>query len=283
MSDSRWFLPKSRVRDREVPSAIRWSGSKRGLAPRLLALVPAKFNRYWEPFLGGGALMHSLGKTGSIGSDIYEPLIAFWLKVRDTPEALADNYARQWRGLQDEGQAYYYETRKRFNRSQTPEDLSFLTRTCVNGIVRFNSKGEFNSSYHLTRKGMRPPTLRRNLRAWHGRIQGVEFKTMDYLEAVTEAKRGDFMYLDPPYAGVTGWYIDNVDFDQLHERLDELNHRGVRWMLSCDGQRDDRDYANPVPSGLFERELLLPAYTSKLLSVLVGNKEAVSERLYLNY
>ena len=66
----------------DVPSLLKWTGSKRSQAARITALAPS-FERYYEPFLGGGAMLYMFGRPSSVGGDIYAPLIAFWTMVRD--------------------------------------------------------------------------------------------------------------------------------------------------------------------------------------------------------
>ena len=80
--------------------------------------------------------------------------------MRDTPDALADGYCQRWHRLQSEGYTAYYEIRDDFNRDQSPYDLLFLSRTCVNGLIRFHDKGEFNNSLHYSRPGINPEKLR---------------------------------------------------------------------------------------------------------------------------
>ncbi|MDA7982834.1 MAG: DNA adenine methylase [Alphaproteobacteria bacterium] len=120
-----------------VPPLLKWTGSKRSQAAQIAALAPA-YNRYFEPFLGGGALLYLLGRPGSVGGDSYAPLMDFWTMVRDDPESLIEDYRRQWKSLQADFPDYFYLVRDRFNREQRPQDLNFLMRTCVNGIARFS-------------------------------------------------------------------------------------------------------------------------------------------------
>ena len=159
----------------DVPSLLKWTGSKRSQAARIAALAPSH-NRYYEPFLGGGALLYMLGKPGAVGADIYAPLIAFWNLVRDNPERLIFDYAQQWAALQADLPGYFYVVRDRFNAEQRPEDLNFLMRTCVNGIVRFSKGGQFNNSFHLSRKGMLPQRFAKIVREWAAHLQDMEFR-----------------------------------------------------------------------------------------------------------
>ena len=189
-----------------VPSLLKWTGSKRSQAARITALAPS-FERYYEPFLGGGAMLYMFGRPSSVGGDIYAPLIAFWTMVRDESERLIADYTDQWTALQSDLPSYFYVVRDRFNIEQRPEDLNFLMRTCVNGIVRFSKNGDFNNSFHLSRKGMLPLRFAKIVRDWSAHIQGVDFRIGDFEQTTADAKSSDFIYLDPPYAGNKQRYI----------------------------------------------------------------------------
>ena len=265
-----------------VPSLLKWTGSKRSQAIRIASLAP-RYDRYFEPFLGSGALLYLLGGTGAVGADIFPPLIALWKIVRDDPDCLVTDYADQWGRLQEDLPHYYYLVRERFNRSKKPQDLNFLMRTCVNGIVRISKRGDFNNSFHLSRRGMHPDRFAKIVGRWTSRIQSVDFRVSDYEETVSDARPGDFVYLDPPYTGNKARYIADLDVDRLFGVLDRMNQKGIKWALSFDGNRGAIAYRCAVPSGLFKRKLLLNSGHSAVSKVLNGPVEMVRESLYLNY
>lgn len=266
----------------DVPSLLKWTGSKRSQALRIAALAP-RYERYYEPFLGGGALLYMLGKPGSVGADIYAPLIAFWNMVRDDAEHLIADYDKQWTALQGDLPGYFYIVRERFNIEQRPEDLNFLMRTCVNGIVRFSKGGHFNNSFHLSRKGMLPQRFAKIVREWSVHLQGIEFRNGDFEQTTSDAKAGDFIYLDPPYAGNKQRYIGDLDVERFYRVLEDLNRRGVKWALSFDGSRGDTAYEFSIPIEIYKRKELLNSGYSAVAKVLNGPVEVVTESLYLNY
>ena len=266
----------------DVPSLLKWTGSKRSQAARIAALVP-HHDRYYEPFLGGGALLYKLGRPGAVGGDIYAPLIAFWVMVRDDVETLIEDYWRQWSALQADLPGYFYVARDRFNADQRPEDLNFLMRTCVNGIVRFSKRGQFNNSFHLSRRGMMPQRFADIARRWSSHLRGIEFRHGDFEQTVGDARAGDFLYLDPPYAGNRQRYIGDLDLPRFHRALDDLNRRGIRWALSFDGMRGQTAYDHVLPAELYKRRELLNSGYSAVAKVLNGPVEPVTESLYLNY
>lgn len=279
-----------------IPSLIKWTGSKRSQASAIAKLMP-RYRRYLEPFLGGGALLYVAAVPRSIAGDLYEPLIRLWQLVQTDPYRVVEDYEHKWSVLKRELDGvdigklkqgngiprYYYAVRKRFNQKKDPLDLNFLMRTCVNGIVRFNDEGHFNNSFHLSRRGMEPRQFRSVVEAWHLVIQGVDFLCQDYSKTLEMAGKGDFVYLDPPYAGNRQRYIKDLDLGDFFAALDSLNRRGVKWALSFDGRRGTKDLVHAVPKSLFKRQLLLTSGNSAVNKVLNGPVEQVQESLYLNY
>lgn len=279
-----------------VPSLIKWTGSKRSQAQHILQFIPPH-RRYLEPFVGGGALLYVAAVPGSVASDIYRPLIELWKMVQRSPDEVIENYRLQSKAVNAELDgldlnnlppnerlpAYFYKVRDRFNRTNDPLDLNFIMRTCVNGIVRFNDKGEFNNSFHLSRRGMEPARFEKVVRSWHLVIESVDFVCQDYAVTMGCAEKGDFVYLDPPYAGNRQRYIGDLDLERFFSNLETLNTKGVRWALSFDGRRGDRNLIHDIPKPLYKRHMLLSSGNSAVNKVLNGPVEAVEESLYLNY
>jgi DNA adenine methylase len=279
-----------------VPSLIKWTGSKRSQAAAILGLAPS-YRRYIEPFVGGGAVLYAAASPGSIASDVYRPLIELWQLVLHQPQTVIENYRVQWQAVTDELDgldlnnlpsnaalpAYFYKIRDRFNQAEDPLDLNFIMRTCVNGIVRFNDKGAFNNSFHLSRRGMTPDRFEKVVHAWNPVIQGVEFACQDYGETLSRASEGDFVYLDPPYAGNKQRYTADLDLVRFFDELESLNRKGVKWALSFDGTRGERSLIHDVPKSLYKRHQMLASGLSAVHKVLNGPVEAVEESLYLNY
>lgn len=280
----------------KVPSLIKWTGSKRLLAPHIAALIPSH-RRYFEPFLGGGSVLFFAAGPNSVACDVYKPLVGLWKLLKQDPRGVCDDYRRQWTRLTDELDgldianlpadtplpSYFYEVRDRFNREHNPLDLNLIMRTCVNGIVRFNSRGEFNNSFHLSRRGMEPARFDKVVSAWKRALQCTNFYCQDYQQALEDARAGDFVYFDPPYAANKQRYIAQTDLGQFFGALEELNRKKVKWALSFDGSRGARDMTHDVPKELYRRHLRLSGGNSAVNRVLNGPLEEVEESLYLNY
>lgn len=122
---------------------IKWSGSKRNQANEIIKTFPKNYNEYYEPFIGGGSILGALNPEKAIAGDTCAPLIELWNKIKNNPKDLSKNYENNWLKLQKDHD-YYYEVRGRFNQENNPDDFLFLTRTAYNGLIRFNSTGEFN-------------------------------------------------------------------------------------------------------------------------------------------
>ena len=255
------------------------------------------YNRYFEPFLGGGAMLYLAAHPGAVGGDIYKPLIDLWELIQSDPDKLIKAYSTQWASLSldldafDNGEclstekvpATFYKIRAEFNAQPNPIDLNFLMRTCVNGIVRFNSKQEFNNSFHLSRRGMQPERLATIIRKWSARLNGVKFVCRDYRDVLAGARPGDLVYLDPPYAGTKQRYAGLLSPHELFLELEKLNSRGVNWMLSYDGKRGLKDLTYEVPTEIYTQRHYLSSGISAVGKVLGSANEQVQEALYLNF
>lgn len=179
---------------------VKWAGGKTQLLPELLRRVPQSFNRYYEPFLGGGALFFALQPAHAILGDINAELIQLYGIVRDDVDALITEL-REYRYERE----FYYRIR-----AQQPEELPpvrraartlYLNRTCFNGLYRVNRNGKFNVSFGRYRS----PTIcdAPRLRAASRALQGHDIACRSYDDTVASAQRGDFVYLDPPYHPVS--------------------------------------------------------------------------------
>jgi DNA adenine methylase len=198
---------------------LKWAGGKRQLLPVLRGFYPGRFDRYWEPFLGSAAVFFDLRARGlldghsAIISDTNPDLIACYCAVRDEPEqvirelsVLADAHAAS-------AADHYYDVRdKRFNPERrraagyTPALAAmfiYLNRTGYNGLFRLNAAGEFNVP------AGRYPNPRicdaDNLRGVSAalRCQSIELRHQPFACLMDEARAGDFIYFDPPYAPLT--------------------------------------------------------------------------------
>lgn len=262
---------------------IKWSGSKRLQAPSLIEYFPKKIDTYFEPFLGGGSIMGTLKPKKAVGGDVYKPLIDLWLMLKSNPTEIISNYSKDWNLLQEKGHTHYYKVRDRFNVNKQPSDLLFLSRTCVNGMIRFNSAGDFNNSLHHSRPGIHPKRLEKIINEWSVFISDYSFVCRDYVDTTKGAGEGDFVYLDPPYFNTKNRYIEQINYQKFLDYLEDLNKRNVRFALSFDGTRGEESYLVDLPKHLYKKHLLLDSGLSTFNKVQNGKNEKVKESLYLNY
>jgi len=273
---------------KENSAFIKWTGSKRKIANKIFKYFPSIINNYHEPFLGGGYLLYLFKKNNpnkfAYGSDIYNPLIKLFKILQNKPYDLIKSYSDNWNKLQKDFPNYFYKVRERFNKNNNAFDLFFLSRTCANGIIRFNSKNQFNNSIHLSRKGIKPYTIKSTILDWSNNFsKRTIFNTFDFKNLLKKLKMNDFVYLDPPYYGSKNRYIQNLDFEDFVIFLKKLNKKKIKWALSFDGSRSNYQYANFLDKKIFRRKIYIKSGYSAIAKVLNKNLEKVTESLYLNY
>jgi DNA adenine methylase len=261
---------------------IKWSGSKRSQSEEILKHMPKEFDKYYEPFIGGGAILYTMNHKEAVCGDICKPLIELWKQIRDNPKEIGEKYEMLWNELQQNGQDFYYNTRTTFNAEQKPEQLLFLSRTCTNGLIRFNQKGEFNNSFHLNRPGINPQKLKNIIEDWSQNIQNAKFYHCNYYDLVKTATDKDFVYLDPPYFHTKGMYFGTIDYNKFVDFLRDLNKRNIRFMLSYDGKRGDESFEVELPKDIYKQHILIESGVSSF-NRLQNKSVMVQESLYMNY
>jgi DNA adenine methylase len=271
------------VLPKRFPPVIKWSGSKRSVANNLSKYIP-KSKRYFEPFLGGGALLPFRKIQTGFASDIIPELIALWNSIKTDPEKVSVEYKKRWEKLQKEGYEVFYSIRDNFNSTRNEHDFLFLTRTCVNGLIRYNNQGDFNNSFHLTRPGINPKNLHDIIFQWHLIIKDIEFYNCDYRELTSIAKEDDFIFFDPPYGGTKGRYTkEEFDLDTFFDELARLNDRGIKWILTFDGKAGNRNYTYELPSNLYFHKIFIQTGHSPFTKLMNTSIDDVNESVYLNY
>lgn len=274
-----------------LPHPIPYQGSKRNLAPRILAVVNGrKFRRFYEPFAGSAAMTIAaanakLADTYIIG-DSLRPLIDIWHQILSSPYAFANAYEKLWAGQLDSDANYYNLIRDQFNRSQDPVLLLYLLARCVKNAPRFNLQGEFNQSHDRRRLGMNPAKMRQQILGastlLHSHTHAIH---TDFEAIIAEATEEDIVYMDPPYEGTsTGTdrrYHQGLDRKRLISILSDLNRRNVPFLLSYDGQCGNKTYGLTLPASLHLTRLELNAGRSSQ-ATLNGRAEITIEALYVS-
>jgi DNA adenine methylase len=221
---------------------IKWVGGKTQLLSEITARIPQNFSRYFEPFLGGGALFFYLQPEKSVLIDINEELTNTYQVVRDKVEELITDL-KQHIHQQD----YYYQIRnidrskeyKLWSDVQRASRLIYLNKTCFNGLYRVNSKGQFNTPMGSYKNPKIVDEI--NLRACSKALQKAQILNGSFLEVEEQITLDDFVYFDPPYvplnatSNFTGYSQDGFDLSMqlnLRNLCDRLNGKGIRFMVS---------------------------------------------------
>jgi len=276
----------------KLPHPIPYQGSKRLLASAILGVVPPKrrFKRLYEPFAGAAAITiaaanRNLANTFVVG-DTLTPLIEIWSSILTDPGVLAESYATIWNGQQDSNTKYYSRVREEFNASGGAARLLYLLARCVKNSPRWNRSGAFNQSEDKRRLGMHPLKMRREIEGAHHLLAGKTKAVIgDFEMTMADAGEDDLVYLDPPWQGTSGTrdqrYHQGLERDRLILALDNLNHRGVPWMLSYDGRCGEKNYGEPLPAMLQAHRLELEAGRSSQ-ATLNGVNATTVESLYVS-
>lgn len=268
---------------------IKWSGSKRSQADEIIKHFPKKIDVYYEPFVGGGSVVRMLLSANiqvnnCICSDLNNDLIDLWNLIKDNPILVADTYERMWNELnidddKERKKQYFYMVRERFNKEKNPLDFMFIMRTTTNGMPRYNLSGEFNNSFHVTRDGIKPETLKNIIIKWSKLLNDndVQFICQDYREV--KASKNDFIYLDPPYANTKGMYYGALDYEELWQWL---RSQPCKYALSFDGISGEVDNTYEVPKDIYTKhEYLLSGNSSFKRTIGKSNDSIVYESLYI--
>lgn len=228
-----------------VTPVLKWVGGKRQLLDTLRPLLPKTINKYCEPFIGGGAMLFDLQPKKALVNDINSDLILVYTVIRDNVNELIhrleqfENTSEMFYAVRDwDRNLEKYEALSDVERAAR---VIYLNKTCYNGLYRVNNAGEFNSPFgnYKNPNIVNAPVLRA-VSAYFNAAE-ITFSTVDYAELLQNVRRGTFVYLDPPYDPVsdtssfTGYARGGFTKDdqiRLRECCDELNRRGVRFMLS---------------------------------------------------
>ena len=278
-----------------TPHIVQYQGSKRNLAPQILQYIPKKFNRLTEPFAGMAAITIAVAKQRRADyyllNDMHGHLVNVLKECITHPQRLIDEYTRVWSeqlAYQGGSVEHFYKVRDDFNKgNQSAANMLYLLARCVKGSVRYSSSGQFNQSPDKRRMGTNPKNLARNVFLISSYLKDkTEFSSVDYREVTRNARRGDVVYMDPPYQGVCSSrdcrYFSGIDFNDFVECVDDLNRRGIDFIISYDGTCGDKQYGIDLPEELGLRKIMLNAGLSSQ-SLLLGKKETTVEALYLSH
>lgn len=269
----------------ETYPIVKWVGGKRQLMFELLKNMPKAYNRYFEPFIGGGALFFELQSENAYISDINEELINLYFVVRDNVCALIKDL-----GKHKISKDYFLEIRNidRTNEYTKLSDIErasrfiYLNRTCFNGMYRVNSQGQFNVPFgHYKNPRIIDES---NLLNCSELLKKTEIRCADFSEILTKVQKDDFVYLDPPYvplnetSSFTSYTKDGFDIDmqfKLRDVCDELDNKGVKFLLS----NSDTKLVNE----LYENYCIKKVFASRQINANADGRGKITEVLVRNY
>jgi len=226
---------------------VKWAGGKRQIMDKLTKYVPDEFNTYYEPFIGGGALLFELSPKRAVINDSNKELMNVYEVLCDEQKfkklcGILNNYEIK------HSEEFYYEIRNKDRNKNAYNRLSdytraartiYLNKACFNGLYRVNSKNEFNVPFGKkakvnTYEGGNLITVSNYLT-----MNDIKILSIDFEEVVKDAKKGDFVYFDPPYDSDTGTFNSYTEdgFGKESQRrlarvFKELDEKGVYVMLS---------------------------------------------------
>jgi DNA adenine methylase len=232
----------------EAQPFLKWVGGKAQLLAQFDKFLPEHMERYFEPFIGGGAMFFHLKKRfpdlRAFLRDNNAELINAYGVVRDYPNELMRRLDAHLARFRADRVNYFYSVRDQHNlpTSELVERAArmiFLNKTCFNGLWRVNASGEFNVPIGSSRN----PNLydRANILAASHALHGVHLAAQDFRDTMSELRRGDFAYIDPPYvpisatASFTSYTKGGFGAQEQRELADAVTdaaQRGVRLMLS---------------------------------------------------
>lgn len=232
-----------------VKPFLKWAGGKRQLIPEIMAShLPEKriTNKitYFEPFIGGGALLFALQPQNAVLNDSNAELINCYKIIRDSVDELIEDLKRH-----ENEENYYYAIREwdRAREYQTKTEIErasriiFLNKTCYNGLFRVNSSGQFNVPFgRYKNPNILDIAVLKAVSQYLNEHQ-VKILNQDFEDCVRDAIAGDFIYFDPPYdpvsetASFTGYDVNGFDKEEqrrLKETFDDLTRRKCNVLLS---------------------------------------------------
>ncbi|MFX3619543.1 MAG: DNA adenine methylase [Sporolactobacillus sp.] len=223
---------------------LKWAGGKRQLLPEIRKYIPEKFNTYYEPFVGAGAVLFDIQPKKAVINDINLDLINTYRTILAHVDELIDDLKKH------KNEKDYFYTIRDLDRQDVFTNMSpiekssrliYLNKTCYNGLFRVNSRGQFNVPFG---KYKNPQIINeRVIRAVHDYLASSEitFLCEDFESVVAQAKANDFVYFDPPYDPVsdtssfTGYSLGGFDREKqvkLRDTAVHLNEKGCKVLLS---------------------------------------------------
>jgi DNA adenine methylase len=264
---------------------LKWVGGKRQLLVEIKKNMPTKFNNYFEPFVGGGALFFDLELESATINDYNSELINTYLNVRDNSSNLIDSL-KNHKNESD----YYYKIRN-LDKDNNIQNLSslerasrfiYLNKTCFNGLYRVNKKGEFNAAFGHSKN----PNIcdEETITAASNALKKANILCGDFQNIKNLIKKGDFIYFDPPYEPISttsnfvSYTETGFNFEmqtKVKELCDYINSIGAYFLVSNSDSNDIKQ--------LFKDYTIKTVQATRSINSDSTNRGFVNELLIKNY
>jgi len=276
-------------RDDLVQPFLKWAGGKRELAPIIRRYVPRKFKLYFEPFVGAGAVLFDLQPSSALVNDVNGELINCYNVIKNAPRKLIADLQTHLKTKR-----YFYKLRSldreegfgRLSKVKRASRIIYLNKTCYNGLFRVNSQGHFNVPYGNYANPLIVDEVVIGAVSRYLNGADVEISNDDFENALSGARRGDFVYLDPPYdplsdtSSFTGYNLNSFGREEqtrLKDVCDDLTRRGCKVLLS--------NSATPFIRGLYadkRRYTVVEVDASRKINAIATARGKIRELLIFN-
>jgi len=261
---------------------LKWAGGKGRLVEKLKQFFPTEYNRYFEPFIGGGAVFFYLNPKEACINDLNEELINLYKVVRNTPQELMLKLDELQPNVDDK--EFFLKVR-----SEVPKDILkravrtiYLNRTCYNGMYRVNSAGGFNVPFG----DMNNPQLynKKNITECSYSLKKTTILSGDYKKLIRRIKKNDFVYLDPPYvplsdtAHFTSYTREKFGENQQIELVEfckKITKKGALFLLS--------NSQNKITTELYKDFKCNTIQASRSVAAKASSRKTVNELVVTNY
>lgn len=281
----------TQVKNMCMSPVVKWAGGKRQILEKLKANLPEKFNNYFEPFIGGGALLFDLAPKNATINDVNQELLAIYTCLKDDElfRLMLEELDKHEKYHSEE---YYYQVREwdrdpRFELEPLWKRAAraiYLNKSCFNGLYRVNAKGYFNVP--SAKKEHVVTYSKANMEEIHEYFKddNVTILSGDFVEATRNAHDGDFVYFDPPYdswedkesfTAYSKFDFNKDDQRRLADCFKDLTNRGVKCMLS----NHNTAYINELYNG-FNIQIIK---AKRMINANAAGRGAVEEVIITNY
>lgn len=281
----------TQVKNMCMSPVVKWAGGKRQILETLKANLPEKFNNYFEPFIGGGALLFDLAPKNATINDVNQELLAIYTCLKDDElyRLMLEELDKHEKNHSEE---YYYQVREwdrdpRFELEPLWKRAAraiYLNKSCFNGLYRVNAKGYFNVP--SAKKEHVVTYSKANMEEIHEYFKddNVTILSGDFVEATRNAHEGDFVYFDPPYdtwedkesfTAYSKFDFNKDDQRRLADCFKDLTNRGVKCMLS----NHNTAYINE----LYNEFNIRVIKAKRMINANAAGRGAVEEVIITNY